>query len=220
MRRLGILFSLMVLFVWAGDADAQARRRSWGGAMPENRFELGAHGGYTWSFSRDVYYLANSGRVDIKDSGHFGFTLDINVRPGTQVELLYNRQNSTLQFEQFGVPSKQDVTGMSVEYFHIGGLYGQRNDKVMPYGAFTLGATRYAFKQPGVDDSWKFSLMPGLGVKYYAGDRIAIRLQGRLPITITEGGFGFACGGGGCYTSAGGSGNTQIDVGGGLAILF
>ena len=97
---------------------------------------------------------------------------------------------------------------------------GRRQGKAFPFGSFTLGATRYATSIQGADDSWRFSVAPGLGVKFYPGGRLSLRLHARLPLTLTEGGYGFACGGGGCYTSVGGSGNTQFDVGGGLGILF
>ncbi len=214
-----VLFSLALATVATGAAEAQVQRKTWGGAW-DHRFELGAHGGYVWTFSREVLYLATGGDVDVKDSGFFGFTADFVVRPDAQLELLYNRQSSTLTFQQFGSPVKSDVGDLSVEYFHIGGLGGRRQGKAFPFGSFTLGATRYATNLAGVDDVWRFSIIPGLGVKFYPGGRFSLRLQGRLPLSITDGGYGFACGGGGCYTSVGGTGNAQIDVGGGVAILF
>jgi hypothetical protein len=207
----------------AGAAEAQVRRSTWGGAV-DHKFELGAHGGYVWTFSQDAYYgypyAYAGGDVDIKDSGMFGFTGDFVVRSDAQVELLYNRQNSTLTFEQYGTGVKTDVGSMATEYFHIGGLGGRRKGKSFPYGMFTLGATRYSTDYPDVDDEWRFSMILGLGAKYYPGGRLSLRVQGRLPVTFGDGGYGTWCGGGGCYTSVGGAGYTQFDVSGGASFLF
>ena len=48
--------------------------------------------------------------------------MDINVRPGVQVELLYNRQDSDLTFKS--ATGTEPITGISVEYFHVGAVGG------------------------------------------------------------------------------------------------
>ena len=85
---------------------------------------------------------------------------------------------------------------------------------------FTLGATRYNFKTNVVCDEWMFSMMLGLGAKIYAGERIGLRLQARLPITFTSGSMGVGCGGGGCGAMVGGTGITQLDFSGGIMLLL
>lgn len=221
MRRFtaGLALTLSLVCGAAAAAEAQVTRNTWGGAW-NHRMELGGYYGYGWTFSREVFYLTTAGRVDVKDSDMYGFTADFVVRPDAQLELHYSRQGSTLQFEQYGSPVVSDVGALNTEYFHIGGLGGRRQGKAFPYGLFTLGATRYSTDLSGIDDEWRFSMMFGLGAKYYTGGRLALRIQGALPITFTDGGFGFMCGGGGCYTSVGGTGNPQFGVSGGASILF
>jgi hypothetical protein len=88
----------------------------------------------------------------------------------------------------------------------------------MPFGAFSLGATQYHFKNSSIDDSWRFSMIFGLGVKYYASERMGIRIQANLPLTFFSSNAGVACPP--CSLYYGGTGVFQFDVGGGLFLNF
>jgi hypothetical protein len=59
-------------------------------------------------------------------------------------------------------------------------------------------------------------VIPGIGVKYYASERIALRGQLDLPISFLGAGVGFGTGG----LSVGGWGITQIGVSAGLSLLL
>jgi hypothetical protein len=147
--------------------------------------------------------------------------LDVNAKPGMQVRLLYQRQDSELTFKQAGVT---DVMGdVSVEYWQIGGVGGLMNDQnIMPFSMLTLGATRYilsnlkprysAVENP--DDVWKFSIILGLGAKFYLSERVGLLVSGRMPFTFTSGFLGIGTGG----LSVGGTGIVQFDVSAGLMI--
>ena len=101
-------------------------------------------------------------------------------------------------------------------------MSGVRKGKVMPFGMFTLGGTRIVPEWTGAasDDVWKFSIIFGLGAKIYINEKIGLRVQGRMPWMFVDGGAYMGCGGGGCYTSFGGSGLVQGDVSGGLFVMF
>jgi hypothetical protein len=89
----------------------------------------------------------------------------------------------------------------------------------MTFSQFTLGATRFSggsFFEP----DWKFSLMFGLGVKYYLTRVLALRLQGRMPLTFIGSESQFGCGPHGCFTSVGGLGIVQFDLSIGVALLL
>ena len=91
----------------------------------------------------------------------------------------------------------------------------KKTEKAMPYTILTLGATRFNDKDLSSDD-WKFSVIPGIGVKYYASPRIALRFQADIPISFLGAGVGFGTGG----LSVGGWGITQIGVSAGASILL
>lgn len=185
------------------------------GASAERKIELGVNGGYVWTWAREVYVGATIGELDVKDTGYWGITLDYNVQQDKQLELMYRRQDSQLTYKPALFP-QTTLADVAVEYWQIGGLGGVRRGDVMPYGLFTVGATRFIPKNTPYNDEWRFSMIFGLGVKKYMGERMGIRLQTQLPFTWIDGGGSVTCGGGGCITTVGGSGIGQIDVGGGV----
>ena len=188
-----------------------------------HNIEITPFGGYSWTISRRVSYAYPqpvTGDIDIASSPFWGVEVDITLQPGAQLALLYSRQDSDLTFNRQGY-AKQTITGMSVEYFHIGVVGGTKQGNIFPFGLFTLGGTRYAYDDVSiVDDTWKFSIIFGLGAKMYVSQRVALRVQGRMPFTFFSGGAGIGCGFNGCYTTVGGTGIAQLDLSAGLAFCF
>jgi hypothetical protein len=214
----------IIISLSATCALAQYRQPPRAQSQPMNHtFEIVPFGGYMWTVSRRVnlaYPEPITGDIDIASSPFWGIELDVNIQPGGQLVLLYSRQDSDLTFNRQGY-AKQTISGLSVEYFQVGGIGGVAQGNLFPFGLFTLGATRYAYKNiQAANDTWKFSIIFGLGAKIYFSDRLALRVQGRMPFTFFSGGAAIGCGGGGCYTTVGGSGIAQFDIGGGLAFLF
>lgn len=204
---------------WAQYTRAPRKSSSRAVPAPNHKVELLGFGGYVWSGSQDVWYGDVSGEIDLKDSGTWGIEADINVRPGAQVVLMYHRQDTELLFRS---PfENRSVGNIAVEHWQIGGLSGIQRGNVMPFGLLTLGGTRIVPKyEDAGDDVWKFSLIFGLGAKYYVNERVGVRIQGLMPWIVVDGGGGVACGGGGCYTAFGGSGIVQGEVSGGLFVMF
>ena len=142
------------------------------------------------------------------------------MRPGAQLVLLWTRQSTDYQLKGLGLPSSVKTSGpMTVEYWQIGGLSGMQNGNVMPYGKFTLGATRYDV-EGAPSEEWQFSMILGLGAKIYPNDKIAVRLEGSLPFTYVNGGIGmgFGTGGAGVYVS--GNGIAQWNLSLGVSVLL
>jgi len=213
-KRLVLIALAIALIPAAASAQRQGR-----GPTGLHRFEISPFGGYTWTFARDFYLNNAAGRLDVKDSGMWGIALDINLpyKPGSQVQLLYNRQDSKLQWKAYNSFDTREVD-FDTEYWHIGGLYGLPQGNILPFTLLTLGGTRYIVD--GGDDVWKFSIIFGLGAKVYANDRFGLKFQGRFPMTIFSGGGAIGCGTGGCYTSIGGSGVAQFDLSAGVMLLL
>ena len=176
-----------------------------------SRFEVVPFGGYVWSLAKDFYYAA-AGTLDFKDTSYFGVNLDVAIHPGSQLRLMYRRQDTELEFRS-GFNTRT-VTG-AIEYWHIGGLTGVQRGSVLPYGMITLGGTRYLAQD---DDVWEFSMIFGLGAKIYTNGKFGLQIQGSFPFTFVDGGGSISCGSGGCFTSVGGSGLGQLDVSGGIII--
>ena len=213
-----IAASLSILLAGIGPAAAQSSRVP--GLMPPHRAEISFFGGGSWTDSREVF-VNNPGNLDIDDSGFWGVAADFNVRPGTgQAEISYSRQDSQLRFESPLTPADNQTLDMAVEYIQFGGLGGVVRRNVYTFASFTLGATRFSFDDSSIDDEWKFSVLFGFGAKLYMNEKFGLRAQARFPFTFISGGGSVACGDFGCFTTVGGEGVFQFDLGGGAFLMF
>lgn len=210
-RRLAALVAIVVSASATGAAAQQMKVYRYNDRAA-SRFEVVPFGGYVWSFGKDFYYGTVGGTLDFKDTGYFGVNIDMGVRPGSQIRLMYRRQETSVVFRSVFDQQQADA---AIEYWHIGGITGVQRGNVLPYGMLTLGGTRYLAQH---DDVWKFSMIFGLGAKVYTNGKFGLQIQGSFPFTFVDGGGSISCGGGGCFTSIGGSGLGQFDVSGGIII--
>jgi hypothetical protein len=220
-RRL-VIFLVLGLILSSSLAQAQYGRTKSSYGRSDHKFEITPFGGFSWTNSYDIYYGHTSGSLDLNDGPIYGVIIDINmIKPGAQLELSYSWQEEKLTYDQGSLFGKRDLFDMSVEYFQIGGVYGIQQGDVLPFSSLTLGATRWNPQNiPGVDDVWKFSVILSLGAKVYMNERMGLRLQFRLPMTMIESGAGMFCGPGGCYTAVSATGVLQAEVSAGLMILL
>ena len=230
MRPLIGLLALGALLLQVSPADAQRRGGSSFSVQPiGHMLEITGYYGYAWTWSQDVTITytnapAISGSIDFKDSPYFGVGVDITARPGLQIQLLYTRQDTDLTFRVNRRDPTEDLTSATIEYWHIGGVGGRRLDKVMGFTSFTLGGTHYNWDEAAdsvigpisAGDNWRFSIILGLGAKYFASERVGLRFDARLPMTFTGGGLAFGTGGVGVV----GTGIVQFTVSGGLFIAL
>jgi len=166
----------------------------------------------------DFYSGLNTGELDFADAAFWGIALDYTLPQSSQktaqLRLMYRRSDSEVQVRSIGFSGDADA---ALEYWHIGGLGGIRRGNAMPFGALTLGGTRFVV---GDQDDWKFSMIFGLGVKVYMNPKVGLMIQGNWPITFTDAWGGVTVGTGGAGVGIGGTGVSQLDVGGGLIICF
>jgi hypothetical protein len=211
----------------AASAQNTTRTTSSMYSQPESRIELIPMAGYAWTMAMDVYFGAQLGELDFSDGVYYGGAIDYKVSPPgsmkvAQVRLLYRRQDG--QLEARGISNRFKTDG-SVEYWQIGGVTGVDKGKAMPFGTVSLGATHFTvddLHQGNLNvqggDSWKFSMIFGLGVKIYTSSKVGIMLEGSWPITFTDAWGGVSVGTGGVNAGISGTGVSQLDVGGGLII--
>lgn len=192
-------------------------------AWAQHRAEVTPFVGYVFGNSVNT----GIGKVGIAGDMNYGVIVDVNVRPGGQLELSYARQDTRFTLEPFtGV--KRDLTDVAVNYFQIGGLGYVDQGQAQPFASFTLGATWYDPKENSINDGegrviqindeWRFSMILALGAKYFVGERVGLRVQGRLYATFLDSGGGVFCGFGGCSLGLFGAGVIQGDFSGGVTI--
>ncbi len=217
-----MIFAILVLLLSSSSALAQYGQSRMSYGRSDHKLEITPIGGYAWTASYDIIYRIINGKLDITSGPMYGVIINVNmVRPGAQLELSYSRQDEKLTFDQGPLLGKRDLFDMSVEYFHIGGLFGVQQGDVLPFSSLSFGATRWnPLGVAGIDDAWKFSVILGLGAKVYLNERMGLRLQFRLPMTMLDGGAGLFCDPGGCYTVVGATGVLQGELSAGLMILF
>ena len=210
----------VILTLCASPALAQrnAYRRpptpSSGGAS--SRFEITPVYGLQWGGTIRTY----EGDFVFEDSGMWGIIVDATVASGSQVELLYWRQDTDVILDE-GFAADAQLFDAAVEYWQIGGLREfRRSGNVRFFGSMSLGATHVDPKPAVLDDDWKFSTIFGVGAKVFVSDRVAIRLQASMPLTLIYTSGGMFCGGGGCYSTIGGEGVVQGNLLAGLTFAF
>lgn len=215
-----LLFVITLAVIGSSAALVQPGHAQSVGAIFDHKVEVHGFGGYVWSSSAPIVLNATPGDIDLDSSPWWGIALDINLPvPGTQLELLYTRQDTDLTFKS--ALRKETLGKIASEYWHIGGVYTRfAKGDIYPFTSFTLGTTRYILKDSSADDTWKFSVTLGLGVKAYVSERIGIRAQARLPWTFLNTGAGLGIGTGGVSVGVGGSGIVGIDLSGGLFLML
>jgi len=201
-------------------------------AMPVDagaqNLEITPYGGYFFAGKMAV----REGDLNIKNDANYGALIDFTIMRDVQVELMFNRTDTRLVLKEYPTGVNKNLFDMSVNYFHIGGIYrAQEIENGYLFTNFSLGATLFA---PEIDtyeaengeivsvsDEWRFSIALGGGIKYFLSDKIGIRTQIRLlmPIFFAGGGLYFGTGGSGVNLGAG-TNLVQGDITGGLIFIL
>lgn len=202
-KLLGVLFGLSFLIP---GAYAQIEIHGYGGYVP----------GSTTAYSYNGY------RLRIDGGGNFGVSISKSLPIGASVELGFSQFNSTIK-QNGGIVDIVKPQDISVEYYQLGVVKPLMDgESFIPYGLFSLGASRF---DPKLDpqDYWRFAMNAGLGIKYFVSDKIGIRLQARvlMPLYFSGAGFGCGIGTGGASCGGGigmGSEILQADFTGGVVL--
>lgn len=202
-----IVLSLLLSLFFLEGAKAQVDISVYGGYVPGSKTAY-SYSGY---------------RLRINDGGNFGVAVDFDLPlKGIQAELSYMHFSSTLS-QDGGLLDVVKTQPIIVEYYQLGVLRPFKSEgPFIPYGLFTLGASRFA-PENASQEYWRFALNAGLGMKYFFTDMIGIRLQARVLMPLYFAGAGFGCsigtGGSGCGTGVGfGSEILQADFTGGVVL--
>jgi opacity protein-like surface antigen len=189
------------------------------GAGKTRRIEITPFVGYQFGDTE----TSRLGQLAVGAASSYGVMLDVRVRPDATVQVVYDRQDTVLDFrDNDPFLPKQISVDLSIEYFHLGGtveLGG--SDRFQPYFGMTVGATRFHPKVEAVHDEWRFSLGVGVGFKTALSNRFGVRADARLWPTFlrTSGGL-FCSQPGGCLVSVEADFFTQANATVGLFVTF
>jgi hypothetical protein len=207
MRIMAVLF--LAVFLMAGLAMFPPARAE--------GFEITPFAGHTWG--GDFTDAVTGKTVGMDDTSSYGIMLDLKQVEETWIELYFSRQQTSLKMNQ-GMFLSTPVLNVDVEYFHIGGTYGEASGKVKPFVVGTFGATHMTPKGEGLDSVTKFSLSLGGGVKLFVNDRVGLRLEGRWFGTLFDGSGEAFCANGACAVKVQGDLFSQYVANAGLIIAF
>ena len=196
-----VILLVLALALCLGTATADAQRR---------KAEIAVLGGWQFGGSYDTF----QGNYSIKDALAITGVVDINLRPGGQLELMYDWQGTQVN------RSGTKVFDADLHYFQIGGLGYVNRGKVEPFGVATLGLTYINPKDSEFSGETRFSFTLGGGAKVFPTERIGLRFEGRLLMTVIDGALGIGCGTGGCGGSFWGWGLVQGVVSAGLILAL
>ena len=171
------------------------------GPIPKN-FEIAPFAGYVVSTN----IRTTDGRVITESGPGYGVTFDLDVKKGSQIELLYLYLKGHSKYEPTSDPTKGAEFDVQFQYFILG--YTQEFRPLKKHTAFFtagLGAWWARPDYPGLQDTWRVAMEFGGGWKFYFSDAIGIRFQGLalLPLVFTGGGLYAGTGGSGLAVSAG-----------------
>jgi len=158
--------------------------------------EIGGFYGYNLNTRARTYY----GDYKLYNAPNYGGQLSVGLAKDMFVELTYNRSDTDIRYYYSGA---YEPLPMTSEYFHVGGLQQIQTGggNVLPFGAFSLGTTRYNLKENYGDlyagDKWFFSIALAVGAKVQMGDKLGLRLQARMGLPMGLNGIWLGTGGGG-----------------------
>jgi hypothetical protein len=184
-----------------------------------SQVEIAPFGGYMFGGSINFY----EGKLNLRDNAEFGISLIVpDVKFATDLEISYSRMDGSADFIAYSADYHDRSFDLSTNYFQIGVLKNfTADERIQPFGSFSLGATLFSPKESELSDTWRFSVTMGLGAKIFFSDRIGLILRGRLMMPMYFGGVngwcGFGTGGSNCGLSLNGySSLFQGDFTGGL----
>jgi len=161
--------------------------------------EIFGFGGYMMSTSIPV----REGDLQIKDVPNYGLGVDITMRRGIQLELLWISEQTHVKLKRYPSGFTEDLFDMNVHYFQVGGVWEMGRGKARPFGAFTVGATLFDAKDATRSDEWLASITFGGGGKFDLSKSIGIRLQARVLVPLIFSGGSLWVGTGGVGVGVG-----------------
>ena len=178
----------------------------------QGTFEISPFYGYRWGGD---FETAGGEKLGLQAGKAYGLSFDYTASPDLKFELLWSRQESSVDLHDVG---GFNTLGVTVDEFQIGGVLETTYGRLHPYITGLLGATLY-----GPDDSdseVRFSISLGGGVKFFLFKNLALRADIRGYCTVVESDSAFISSGGVTLVRFSGSTMWQGEVSGGITLAF
>jgi len=155
---------------------------------------------------------------ELADATSFGLLLDFDSEPDKQIEVFLSRQDT--QLTTAGAFTGNPLFDLTIDYYHIGGLYLLPADGLMhPFVSGTIGLTRMVPKRSDLTAENRLSLSLGGGVKFFLSKTLGIRFDVRGIYTALNADTAVFCSGG-CTIKVRSNGFLQTEVGAALMMRF
>jgi hypothetical protein len=165
---------------WRRDRDRD--RRVYRDSPSDTAFELSPFVGYRWGgtiFARQAFVFNED--VTVAPSANLGVNFAIPLGDtGMKLELMANRQSSSLETEGGLFEPENRVADIDVTYLH-GGLQipFARSRNATPYFVVSAGIANLDPQLSGVSAENRFSASAGVGVKVPMNRALSIKIEGR-----------------------------------------
>lgn len=216
------LVLFVVLFLSASSLLAQQFTNT-----SQKQIRINLYGAYAFEDGFDSYYnYGNYYQGQLQGGFLYGGGLEFEVRPGSFVELSYQRldTNAPTQYYNGGVFNQYADFDVAMNYIMIGGnqYFRKLGSPVEGFLGGMLGAGVVGIKNPGAANNpsesvTKFAWGIKGGMTYWASSAVGIKFQAQL-LSVSQsvgGGFYFGTGGSGTAVSSYSS-LYQFTLGGGL----
>ncbi len=191
-------------------------------AAESPRFEITPFLGYRFGGSFEDVEVQNGASLEIRDDNAYGLSLGYLFQPDAELEVIWSRQDTQLQTASFLGPV-QNGFPLTIETFHVCGLYVFSDDVKWVRGFFSLGVGLTRFEPPaGFESENRLSFSAGLGMKFFPESHVGFRVQGRLISTYFSSGEEevFCNSQNQCYISVSGSFVLQTELSAGVIFSF
>jgi hypothetical protein len=142
-------------------------------------------------------------------------TSDHVVRPRASrsnkrwIEVLWSHQD--VEICEGCLPDEPGQLDLSIDSFHLGGVYQPGTKSVRPFAVASAGVTLYSPGSSGTGTTVGFSFAIGGGADILLADWLSLRLDGRGWFTFASGTLYGGCNGG-CSIGFSGDGSFQIQL--------
>jgi hypothetical protein len=185
------------------------------GAMPANALEISPFIGQRYGGS---FEDANTGSTfEVADATSYGVILDFDLDRDRQIEVYLSRQDTRLTTS--GTFTGDPLFDLTVDYYHIGGVYMLEGEQVRPFVSGTLGLTRMDPKGADLTTENRFSIALGGGAKFFLSKNVGLRLDVRGIYTAMNADTAVFCSGG-CVIKVRSTGFIQAELGAALMLRF
>lgn len=185
----------------------------------DTRFEVTPFAAYRVGGTFDD--TESDGQLKLSESNAWGLIVNGKVESNTEWEVLFTRQSTDI--DTSGIPDPQPEFDIDIDYLHFGGTYLFDGERVRPFIALTIGATRFEPRVPGYDARTYASMSFGAGWKFRLAEHFGLRLEARGYGTLIDNNSRLFCeidGGGACLIVIEGRIVAQWEARAGFSLRF